>query len=199
MATESIAIRHTDPSQEMEALQRVAGDVAKILTAGEEILYVALQNRSSLSMKKDSVVATSNRVILYRPGILGRVNFEDFPWQDVANAKINQGFLATDFTVETTDGRKAQLGGLDKEQAKRLYGICQQLEQEWREKRRVRQMEEDRAKAGGVFVTGPAPAAAAAPAEDPVEKLAKAKKMLDAGLISEAEYETLKAKVLSSM
>ncbi|WP_423457930.1 SPFH domain-containing protein [Ottowia sp. VDI28] len=43
----------------------------------------------------------------------------------------------------------------------------------------------------------PAPAAAAAPAaDDPVAKLTKAKQMLDAGLITQADYDTLKAKVL---
>lgn len=43
----------------------------------------------------------------------------------------------------------------------------------------------------------PAPAApAAAPADDPIAKLTKAKQMLDAGLITQADYDTLKAKVL---
>jgi hypothetical protein len=192
-----VTIRHTDATQETEALQKVAEDVSKILTPNEEILYIALQNKTALSMKKDAVVATSNRVICYKPGMLGRVAFEDFAWQDVKDAKIAQGFLATTFTVETVNGQRSMLGGLDKDQAKRLYGICQQMEQEWREKRRIREMEEARARAGGVYM--PAPAAAAATAEDPVAKLAKAKQMLDQGLISEAEYESLKAKVLASM
>lgn len=45
----------------------------------------------------------------------------------------------------------------------------------------------------------PPPAAAAAPAsaaDDPVAKLTKAKQMLDAGLITQADYDTLKAKLL---
>jgi hypothetical protein len=50
-----------------------------------------------------------------------------------------------------------------------------------------------------VHLGAPAASVAAAPAEDPVAKLAKAKQMLDQGLISEAEYDTLKAKILSSM
>jgi Bacterial PH domain/Short C-terminal domain len=192
-----VPIRYTDSSQETEALQKVAADVSKILTPNEEILYIALQNNTALSLSKDSVVATTNRVICYKPAILGRVVFEDFLWQDVKDAKISQGFLSTDFSVETIKGQRAELGNLDKDQAKRLYGICQQMEQEWREKRRVREMEEARAKAGGVHIASPQGASAAA--EDPVAKLAKAKQMLDQGLISEAEYESLKARILSSM
>ncbi|MCB0912401.1 MAG: SPFH domain-containing protein [Propionibacteriaceae bacterium] len=42
----------------------------------------------------------------------------------------------------------------------------------------------------------PAPAAAAAPADDPVAKLAKFKEMLDAGLITQADYDAAKAKAL---
>lgn len=191
-----VPIRHTDPTQQTDALQKVAADVTKIMTPNEDILYIALQNNTALALKKDSVVATSNRVICYKPGVLGRVTFEDFLWQDVKEAKISQGFLSTEFTVETVKGQRAVLGGLDKEQAKRLYGICQQMEQEWREKRRVRDMEEARAKSGGVYM---APQPAATPAEDPVAKLAKAKQMLDQGLISETEYETLKARILATM
>ena len=193
-------IRETDPSQSTEALQKVAAEVARILTPNEELLYIALQNATALSIKKDSVVATTNRVIVYQPALLGRVEFTDFLWQDVANARIKQGVLSTEFTAETTDGRRVVVGGLDKDQAKRLYGICQQMEQEWREKRRIRQMEEERARAGGVqFQMPTAGTGAQAAPEDPVEKLAKAKKMLDQQLISEAEYDTLKAKILASM
>ncbi|HEY7410469.1 MAG TPA: PH domain-containing protein [Vicinamibacteria bacterium] len=191
---DEVPIRHAEPGQEKGALRRVAADVAKILTPNEDILYVALQNITSLNIRKDSVVATTNRVIFYRPSVLGRVDFEDFQWQDVRNTRINQSMLATQFSMETVDGRTVVMEGLDKDQAKRLYGICQQMEQEWREKRRIREMEEARARAGGVVVGAPAAAA-----DDPVGKLARAKEMLDKGLISEAEYDSLKAKILSSM
>ena len=43
----------------------------------------------------------------------------------------------------------------------------------------------------------PAPQAAAAPAaDDPVARLTKAKQMLDAGLITQADYDAVKAKAL---
>ncbi|MBS0213029.1 MAG: SPFH domain-containing protein [Proteobacteria bacterium] len=46
-------------------------------------------------------------------------------------------------------------------------------------------------------VAPPAPAAPAAPAaDDPIAKLTKAKQMLDAGLITQADYDALKAKAL---
>jgi hypothetical protein len=197
--SEPARIRYSDQSQEKGEVQGIAADVSKILTPNEEILYIAVQNITALQLRSDAVVATSNRAICYRPAALGRVAFDDFQWQDVRNARIVQGMLSTQFVIETLDGRSASMDGLDKDQAKRLYGICQQMEQEWREKRRVREMEEARARSGGVHLGASAPAPAGPPAEDPVAKLAKAKQMLDQGLISEAEYDTLKAKILSSM
>ena len=201
-----VPIKYSDQSQESEAIQKIAGDISEVLSPNEEILYVAVQNKMAISPKKDAVAVTSNRIILYRPAILGRFNFADFQWQDVKNVQIKQGFAASDFTVETVDGRKDTVSTLDKDQARRAYSLAQQYELEWREKRRVRQMEEDRAKAGGVFIGTQSPAAAVQTpaispqlAEDPVEKLAKAKRMLEAGLISEAEYEAVKAKILAAM
>lgn len=191
-------IRNVDPSQETEAVQHIAEEVTKILTPNEEILYIAMQNATALSVRQDCVVATNNRVILYRPDVLGRVAFDNFLWQDVKNAEIHQGVFSSEFQIETVDERHDAIGNLDKEQAQRLYGVCQQLDQEWREKRRVREMEQDRARSGGVFL-GATAGAPSAVAEDPVEKLAKAKAMLDQSLISEIEYETLKAKILAAM
>lgn len=185
-----------DESQQDGRVQAIAAEVVKILTPNETLLYVAVQNLASMSVTPDAVVATSNRLILFRPAMFGRVSFEDVPWQDVRNARITQGVLSTALTVDTVDGRTLAMGELDKEQAKRLYAVAQQMEQEWREKRRVREMEEARARAGGIVVGAPA---APGPSEDPVARLARAKQMLDQGLISEAEYDALKARILGAL
>lgn len=199
MAEEETTLKRTgDPSQETDLVRGVRADVAKILTPNEEVLYIASQNATAMTPRPDCVVATTNRVILYRQDILGRVNFADFLWQDVKNSHIEQGALSSRFLVETIDGRKEVMNNLDKDQAKRLYSVCQQMDQEWREKRRVRTMEEERARAGGIYMAPPDVASPTA-GEDPVDKLAKAKAMLDKGLISEIEYEALKAKILSSL
>jgi hypothetical protein len=50
--------------------------------------------------------------------------------------------------------------------------------------------------AGGM---GQQPQQQAAPAEDPVEKLAKLKKMLDADLITQEEYDAKKQDILAQM
>jgi hypothetical protein len=201
----TLPIERIDADQDRGQLEKIADAISAILTPGEEILYVVLQNVTAMSPRKDAVVTTNNRIILYRAGILGRISFDDFLWQDIKNVHLKQGMMSTEVSVEAADGRKAKAGGLSKEQAKRLYAISQQMEQEWREKRRVRQMEESRAAAGGVYlgsspVTG-VPSQGSAPdvGVSPAEKLGQAKAMLEAGLISEAEYESIKAKIISAM
>ncbi|MBM4437285.1 MAG: PH domain-containing protein [Actinobacteria bacterium] len=75
-------------SRSAEVSREVSGKVRAILTPNEEILAVARQNFAAAPPIKDSVVATSNRIILYRPSILGRVQFADFLWEDVKNFQI---------------------------------------------------------------------------------------------------------------
>ena len=199
MAEEQVPVQQIDADQDRSAVAKVAEGVRSILTANEEILYVVLQNATALSTAKDSVVVTNNRLIFYRPSVLGRVDFADFFWEDVKNVSMKEGMLSAEVDVELTDGRVERGSNLAKSQVRRLYAIAQQKEQEWREKRRIRDLEEARARSGGIHMPMPSmPSASAAPAEDPVQKLAKAKAMLDQGLISEAEYETLKAKIIAS-
>jgi hypothetical protein len=189
-----------DPTQDTAAVRAIAEDVAKVLTPNESIVYVATQNLAAMTVKPDAAVATTNRLILYRPSVMGRVEFQDVQWQDVRNARISQGVLSTAFALDTVDGRTLQMSELAKEQAKRLYAVAQQMEQEWREKRRVREMEEARAKSGGVVLgSGPLLGGAPAAGEDPVARLARAKQMLDQGLISETEYDALKARILNTL
>lgn len=201
MPDETPSIAQTDPEQSSAALKQVADDVATILTPNEQILYVALQNMTAMSIKKDSAVATTNRLLFYRPSVFGGRNFSDFLWEDVRNVKLKDGMLSSEIHVEMMDGSTEMLGGLDKSQVRRFYAVAQQKEQEWREKRRIRDLEDARAKSGGVHFGGMGAQTGAQPAnaDGPVERLAKAKTMLDQGLVTDAEYEGLKAKIIASM
>ncbi|MFN8636897.1 MAG: PH domain-containing protein [Chloroflexota bacterium] len=190
-----VPVPHQHAPMQSDSGDSTLVEVQEILTPHEQVLGYAVQSRIALSVKRDAVVATSNRLILYRPSILGARNFADYLWQDVKDVRIHDGMLSSEIRITRADGRGDSLGSLDKGQARRVYVICQQKEQEWREKRRIRQMEEDRARAGGVHITAGQQSGGV---EDPMEKLARAKAMLDQGLISEAEYETIKARVLSS-
>ncbi len=82
-----------------------------------------------------------------------------------------------------------------------MYRICQQHDQVWREKRRVRDLEELRAKSGGVQIgaQGAFGGDAAGGESDPARRLRQAREMLDAKLISDSEFESIKAKIVSGL
>jgi hypothetical protein len=108
---------------------------------------------------------------------------------------------ASDFASQSGPGSRVEFKGLRKEQAQAVYRICQAQDQAWREKRRVRELEELRARAGGIQVTSGAGAygpGAGSGTPDAVRRLQEAKQMLDGKLITDAEYEAIKAKIVSS-
>ena len=175
----------------------VQAAIKEILTAGEQVLAVAPQDPRSPSLRKAAAVATTNRFILYQPQVVGSFKFDDVPWYEVDDVHLKQGMLFSDLSVRKTDGTVVVAEKLAKDAARRLYTVCQQHEEEWHEKRRQRQMEEDRARAGGVVIGAQQPAQPVA--DEPVARLAKLKSMLDAGLITEVEYNETKQRILASL
>jgi hypothetical protein len=102
----------------------------------------------------------------------------------------------TDLAINAQPGsRVIHITGLRKEQAQAVYRICQAQDQAWREKRRIRELEELRARSGGVQINPGTPAAGVS--SDAVRRLQEAKQMLDARLITDSEYESLKARILA--
>ncbi len=198
---QELGIERVDESQKLDVLRPIVEDVRSVLTENETILYIAYQAWTALGQRRDAVAATNNRMIIFQRHRFRGFDFHDFLWEDVANVKINQDTLSSSLQCTLTNEETYLTGNFVKDQARTLYTICQQKEQEWRERRRVRKMEEERARAGGTQITIPegGDAGQTRPIEDPVEKLAKAKEMFDKELISEAEYETLKANILQKM
>ena len=85
--------------------------------------------------------------------------------------------------------------------------MCQTRAQAWREKRRIRELEEMRARAGGIqlgalgapAVSAPVAAGGGGGDNSPMARLARAKGMRDEGLLTDAEFEQVKAKILTEL
>jgi hypothetical protein len=105
---------------------------------------------------------------------------------------------ATDLAIQAQHGaRVIVIEGLRKDQAQAVYRICQAQDQAWREKRRIRELEELRARSGGVQVSGVGAAGAPSSGSESVRRLQEAKQMLDSRLITDSEYESIKARILA--
>ena len=183
-----------------------------LLTSGETLEAWAVQRRLyALTHRRALIAATSGRFISLKRRVLGGYDSADIRWQDLKETRISAGIIAADLTVIAQSSSDLNIGaevnrvwsfeGLHKDQAQAMYRICQQHDQVWREKRRVRELEELRAKSGGVQISGqPAYGADAAGAEsEPARRLRQAREMLDAKLISDAEFESIKAKIVSGL
>jgi len=190
-------------------LQKPLDYLRSILIPTEALEAWAVQHRLfALTHRRLLVAATSGRLILLTRHLIGGFDVTDIRWQDLEEVTLRVGIFAADLSIRA--GRAADLAsqgaagsrrldftGLRKEQAQAVYRICQAQDQAWREKRRVRELEELRARSGGIQV-GPGPAGAAAGmGSDAVRRLQEAKQMLEAKLITDAEYEAIKAKIVS--
>src|SRR5882757_8535068 len=193
-------------------LQRPLEYLRSVLIPSETLEAWAVQHRLfALSHRRVLVAATSGRLILINRHLISGFDVSDIRWQDLEEVTLRVGIFAADLAIRAgkasdlasqgaTGSRRLDFTGLRKDQAQAVYRICQAQDQAWREKRRVRELEELRARSGGIQVSsGPAPMASIAGAgSDAVRRLQEAKQMLDAKLITDAEYEAIKAKIVSS-
>jgi hypothetical protein len=206
------------PQQDEPGLRGPLGNLRSILIPAETLEAWAVQRRLfALTHRRRLVAATSGRLVWIDRKLLGGFNVSNIRWQDLEDVTLRVGIFGADLLVR--GGASADLAsegaagarlypftGLRKAQAQAVYRICQAQDQAWREKRRVRELEELRARSGGFQLgggMGPPPdsssgAQGAAAVPEAVRRLQEAKKLLDDQLITDSEYEAIKARILSS-
>jgi hypothetical protein len=191
-------------------MHRAMRHLETILIPGEVLECTAIQRRVfALFHRRHLIAATNNRFIGMTRGLLGGFTPTTIRWQDLKNVDISTGIIGARISVTALDhpdlassqaAFAATFRGLRKEETQAVYRICQAQEQAWREKRRLRELEEMRAKSGGFQTgagTGSGSYASTGSDQDPATRLAHAKSMLDQNLISDSEYHTIKAQILS--
>jgi len=198
---------------EEAGLEGPLADLRSVLIEGEAIEAFAIQRRLFAMVHRRVVVAaTSGRLIVITRPLLGGFNLVTVRWQDLEEVTLRVGVFAADLGIRagkatdlaslgTSGSQSVELKGLRKAQAQAVYRICQAQDQAWREKRRVRELEELRARSGGIQVMSGSPASlggAAAGGDDAARRLQEAQRLRDARLITDAEYEAIKARIVSS-
>jgi hypothetical protein len=192
-------------------LRKALDHLQSVLIPGENLEAWAVQRRAyAVRHRRLLLAATTGRLICIQRNLLGGFELRDIRWQDLEEVRLRVGLLAADLHVRAGSGsdlasqagsgsRSLEFRGLRSAQAEAVYRICQAQEQAWREKRRIRELEELRARAGGIQLGS---SAAAAPAtgvpSEAVRRLQEAKQMLDSKLITDAEYEAIKARIVAS-
>ncbi len=193
-------------------LAKALADLQSVLIPSETVEAWATQRRIfALSHRRMIIAATSGRLIWLVRRLVSGFDVVNLRWQDLSEVNLRVGVFgaelviradqATDLAIQAQPGsRTLTIQGLRKEQAQAVYRICQAQDQAWREKRRIRELEELRARSGGVQLNaglGSGAAAAAAGSSEAVRRLQEAKQMLDSKLITDSEYESIKARILA--
>jgi hypothetical protein len=191
-------------------LQKPLEYLRSILIPSETLEAWAVQHRLfAVSHRRLLVAATSGRLIMLTRHLISGFDVTDLRWQDLEEVTLRVGIFAAELAVRAgkaadlasqgaSGSRRLDFKGLRKEQAQAVYRICQAQDQAWREKRRIRELEELRARSGGIQVgSGPSSGGGAGGSSDAMRRLQEAKQMLEAKLITDAEYEAIKAKIVS--
>lgn len=190
---------------------RVIGKLNSTLMQGEKVVTSSVQHRGfALMHRRVAVAITDSRIIIVRPGIFGGFRMSDIQWKDLRDVRIEEnvldGIFGSNLTFSHYNGGVGMMAvdGIETKPAAEIYARAQAEEQAWEEKRRVRGMEEVRAAAGGVVVHTAAPADRPVASDTPgptnkiVEAIQQAKALLDAGVISDSEFQEMKSKILAS-
>jgi hypothetical protein len=192
-------------------LSKALEHLNSVLVSGETLEAWAIQRRLfALTSRRILIAVTSGRFIKIKRGLLGGFEMTDFRWQDLYDAKIKVGifgadifmkiYSSADLAISKDSAADLILQGFRKEQAEQIYRFAQAQDQSWREKRRIRELEELRAKSGGLTIgnsTGIQQSGNAS--EDAATKLQQAKQMLENKLITDSEYESIKARIISGL
>ncbi len=189
---------HTAPRGALEALTAVL--------IREETLHAwAIERRMfALNHRRVLLAATSARLLWIRRRVIPGYDVAHLRWQDIEDAALDVGLLSAQLSVRATrsaDPAAESRGGpqhlyrfpgLRTMQAQALYRICQAQVEAWREQRRL-QMEALHARAMEASAQQSAEGAGLSAAQ----RLQEAKRLHDERLITDAEYEAIKARVLT--
>jgi hypothetical protein len=148
-----------------------------VLTADEKLEAWAVQQRwFALKHRRLALGATSGRFLAIERPLLGGFDLTDVRWQDLKDVHIHVGVLAA----------RLQLTALESPDLASASGQTRTLVYEG--------LVKDQAQALYRICQAHDQGEA-----DAVSRLRSAKSMLDSGLISDAEYEALKAKIISNV
>lgn len=193
--------------------------IENILVQDEKMQAVSIQKRIytilpvltggglfPLFHRRQVLIATTGRLILMKRNLIMGYTVYDFRWQDISKVFLKVGIFGTDISVEFNGSGDLALSknysivnnfiGFDKNLTENVYRIAEFQEQSWREKRRIRSLEELRAKSGGVHL---GTNGIENNEINNISRLKEIKTLLEEGLISDSEYESLKAKIINNI
>ncbi len=183
--------------------------VKENLAVGEEVLHLIRASKAlSMDFTPMTLAVTDQRVIIVDPKVLGRYELYDIPYQKLETVCFEQGVAGSTFTLYPEDGEGIEVRWLSREGAQRaIETIRDALDAiaiepvSIQRKKKALGREEWLLHKPKEFVSRRASVGERRSAKepDPLEQVRQLKELLDAGAISEEEYEAKKNDLLSQI
>lgn len=209
--------RFLSDEQDPKAVEKVLGKLNDMLTANEELIYMAVQKKPAVNLLPDCIAVSNKRIFYCEPGNFGiTMNFKDISWKSVKEVSFKEEIFGSKFICVPLHGENIITEYIPKVQARKLYQAAYEQLEDFKEQQRQAELEERRSSASPVTVNTvaaepieepvaffSAPPAPVVPVEEPEDettlKLRKLKSLYDKHLITQEEYEAKKADILDSL
>lgn len=208
--------RFLSDEQDPKAVEKVLGKLNDMLTANEELIYMAVQKKPAVNLLPDCIAVSNKRIFYCEPGNFGiTMNFKDISWKSIKEVSFKEEIFGSKFMCVPLHGENIVTEYIPKVQARKLYQAAYAQLEEFKEQQRLADLEERRSSTSPVTInTVPEPkeepvalfsqpVVSAAPVEETEDettlKLRKLKSLYDKHLITQEEYEAKKADILDSL
>lgn len=204
--------------QDPRTAEKVLGKLRDMLTPGEAVIYLAIQKKPAVTLIPDCIAVTNKRIVFCIPGNLGlTTNYITFTWAELKEVSFKEEFFGSKFLTIPQRGENIVIDYIPKIQARKLYQVCnEQLEkqrsglhnQEPDDRKTPTLQNENLADDYSSYIeveeeqTPAIPqteSIAPEPEDELTLKLKKLKMLYEKQLISQEEYESKKADILSQL
>ena len=195
--------------QDPKTAEKVLGKLRDMLTSGEAVTYLAIQKKPAVTLIPDCIAVTNKRIVFCIPGNLGlTTSYITFTWSEIKEVSFKEEFFGSKFMAVPMKGENIVIDYIPKVQARKLYQFCNE------------QLEKSKASLGSQsnatmqnenLADDYASYIEISDVQKPVEtintghedeltlKLQKLKSLYEKQLISQEEYESKKADILSQL
>jgi hypothetical protein len=115
-----------------EEIEQACRTIKSILTS-KEVLQQLIIQKPFADPAPDYLAFTNHRIILYHRTRSGGAHFEDFPWEELKDARLSESRWRARLSFDTNTGNHYRMGALIKEEARACYRYAQEIEDRNRE------------------------------------------------------------------
>lgn len=195
--------------QDPKTAEKVLGKLRDMLTSGEAVTYLAIQKKPAVTLIPDCIAITNKRIVFCIPGNLGlTTNYITFTWSEIKEVSFKEEFFGSKFMAVPMKGENIVVDYIPKVQARKLYQFCnEQLEKyqsaagtQSNASMQNENLADDYASYIEISdVQKPVETINTSHEDELTLKLQKLKSLYEKQLISQEEYESKKADILSQL